>query len=605
MKPSRSKLLLLAFAGTAVLAIPAMGQEGEAPESLLPPGFGDPDNLPPPKEEGDEPAATPTRPQPGGPTVQPLAPPPQTTAEADEEALEELDPLERPRPTNYFSVPEGAARPVDRVGVLGPGSHGFAASAFGRTDGRFLITLTREVDAPLASRWMSILLRRVLLSRVTAPPGIHPVDWVAARADLLLRMGEADAARLLVQAVDQAFYTPRMIEVAARTALATADPAGLCPLVEPANSSETVWKLADAMCAALEGDAARATALVDDARRRGNVSGIDFALAEKVVGSGAEARRAATPEWEPVNGLTAWRLGLASATGAEIPDRLVTGASPAMQAWFARAPMIPLEQRLRAASVAASLGVFSSNSLVEAYSLILDQTDPAEVAGTVGERLRTAWVHGNPGERLEAMRSLWQESDEPYERHARLILTAGAASRIAPSPDHSGDAATLIASMLTAGLDRPAARWSGVVQESGEDRAWALLAVASPQPSVDLGTGRIRAFLEADDSAGRQRAQLLIAALAGLGRLDAAEAPRLAADAGFDLGASDLWSETLDRVAARGEPGTVVLMAAIGMQTPAWRGIPPAYLFRIVRALRSVGLEYEARMIAAEAIARL
>ena len=49
----------------------------------------------------------------------------------------------------------------------------------------------------------------------------------------------------------------------------------------------------------------------------------------------------------------------------------------------------------------------------------------------------------------------------------------------------------------------------------------------------------------------------------------------------------------------------MALLAGIGMQTGDWRGTSPAYLFRIVRALRVVGLEFEARMIAAEAIARL
>ena len=41
------------------------------------------------------------------------------------------------------------------------------------------------------------------------------------------------------------------------------------------------------------------------------------------------------------------------------------------------------------------------------------------------------------------------------------------------------------------------------------------------------------------------------------------------------------------------------------MQTGDWTGVPPHYLYRIVRALRAVGLEFEARMIAAEAVARL
>jgi hypothetical protein len=41
------------------------------------------------------------------------------------------------------------------------------------------------------------------------------------------------------------------------------------------------------------------------------------------------------------------------------------------------------------------------------------------------------------------------------------------------------------------------------------------------------------------------------------------------------------------------------------MQTGGWRGVPPQHLYRIIGALRDVGLDYYARMIAAEALARL
>ena len=39
----------------------------------------------------------------------------------------------------------------------------------------------------------------------------------------------------------------------------------------------------------------------------------------------------------------------------------------------------------------------------------------------------------------------------------------------------------------------------------------------------------------------------------------------------------------------------LVLLAAAGMQTDDWYGVPPAHLFRIVRALRSVGLPERSR----------
>jgi len=598
MKSWPSKALLLIGATSLLVAIPAFSQDRDDPESLLPPGFGDPKSLPPPEEK-----AGPT------PRVQPRPPPtersPALQESADPDEEDELDEFERPRPTNYFSIPEGEARPVDTVGLLVPGNHGLGPQAFGRTNGGFLITLVQRLDAPLPSRWTSILLRRALLSRIAAPAGVHPVDWVAARADLLVRMGEADAARMLVQSVDHENYTPRMIEAAARTALATSDISGLCPLVGPARSRDTVWKLAEAMCAALEGEPARASALADEARRRGDVGGIDFRLAEKVIGAGAEARRAATLDWEGIRALNPWRAGIAGALGAEIPPQLVNRSAPQIQAWLARAPMVPLEQRLGPASVAATLGVFSSQSLVDTYSLMLDQTDIAEVEGTVGARLRTAWTHREPGERLAAMRTLWREAETPRDRYARLILTAGAAARIPPSEELAADADNLVASMLSAGMDRPAAAWSEIVQESDDRRAWAMLAVGSPRATVEISAGRVENFAEGDDSAGRRRSQLLVAALAGLDRIDEGDASSLASGLGMNLGARDLWSARIDRAARDREVGTVALLAGAGMQTTDWYGVPPAHLFRIVRALRIVGLEFEARMIAAEAIARL
>ena len=145
----------------------------------------------------------------------------------------QLDQSALPRPTNYFTIPEGSARPTDIVGPLAPGNFGLGEMRSAPATARSTPRLMRQLDAPLPSRWTSILLRRALLSRLAAPPGVQPVDWVAERAALLLRMGEADAARMLVEAVDVEQYTPRMVEVAAQTALATADPAALCPLVGP------------------------------------------------------------------------------------------------------------------------------------------------------------------------------------------------------------------------------------------------------------------------------------------------------------------------------------------------------------------------------------
>jgi hypothetical protein len=602
MKRWRAKILLLGGAGALALGLaPAFGQREPAPESLLPPGFGEPDAPASKEEPGND--VMPAPPSPGEPRLPGLTLPPGpgdqiTIEDAAEEDLQDLAELNVPPP---IELPDESRRPTDIVGPLRPENWGLGPSAFGRVHGRFLTSLMGRLDAPLPSRWASILLRRALLSEVPAPTMVNEVDWVAERAWLLLRMGEADGARALVQAIDVDRYTPRMFTVAVQTALATADPAALCPLVQPgrAISDEPVWPLAEAMCAALAGEAAHASQLIDQARRRSGAGGIDILLAEKVVGAGADTRRAVTIQWDGVDQLNSWRFGIASATGLEIPANLLAGAGAQVQAWQARAPMLPLEQRVEAAEAAAAIGVFSHASLVEIHSLLADATDPADLDDTIGGRLRRAYLGRSLGDRLDAMRGLWDEPKTPMGRYARHIMTATAAARIPPAGDHSERAADLIASMLAAGLDDAAARWGAVVEGMGDegDRAWALLAVVAPRAVVDTSAGRVEAFVERDDSLGGHRGRMLVAALAGLGRIDDPAA------LGLEIRQSR-WSNMLAAAARSDQPGTVALLAAVGMQTSDWRGVPAGHLYHIVRALRQVGLDYEARMIAAEALSR-
>ena len=388
-------------------------------------------------------------------------------------------------------------------------------------------------------------------------------------------MGEADAARMLVQSVDVENYTPRMVEVAAQTALATADPAGALPAGRRRRarwSNDPVWILADGMCAALEGESARAGRADRSGARPQPAPSVDLLLAEKVVGAGAETRRAVDIHWEGVDEINPWRFGLASAVGLAIPDRLMNGASPQIHAWLARAPMVPLEQRLQAASAAATLGVFSSHSLVEIYSLMLDETDPAEVSGTVGARLRVAWVAGDPAERMNAMRGLWNENV--------------AAARSA-TPARSLPPARRRGSRRLDGSVGGRRRSHRVDAERGHGPRGGALgrrrrAGGAGRPRLGSARGRRAAAKwsatgstlssRADDSAGRQRSQLLAAALAGP-RPDQRRAglarglqPRRATTAGRRR-------STRRRGSARRAPSPC--WPAIGMQTGSWRGVPP------------------------------
>ena len=585
-----------ALALTAALALPALAQD--RPESILPPGFGEP---PPPAQNNVAPA-----PAPPAPDASPIDDLVEAVRSLTEQDLAATAAPAAPPP----EYPASAQRDPNMAGILPPASVGLSAQPWGTADGNVLTILLRQMDAPLASRWLHMGLRGALMVQGPPPFGVDPADWAAERAWLLLRMGEADGARLLVSSVDTNDFTPKMVQVAAQTALATGDPAGLCAIEGRLASVETkIAPLAQAMCASLAGESERAAAEIDAARRRGTMSGIDLALADKVVGAGAETRRAVTVEWEPVQSLNAWRYGLASATGLLPPDRLVDGASPQLRSWMARAPMFAATQKIEVARTAAALGVLSSTAYVDLYSAAFDATDPDDLGDSEYWKLRQAYVGKDVDARLAAMRALWAaKSGKGDERFAAQILTARAASLVPARKAYAGDAPDLIASMLAAGYDQAAARWVPLLDEMNDDdadRAWAMLALGAPSANgIDLSVSRLRDFAKRDKSDRKHRTALLVAGLAGLGRISGETVGDMNQRFGLGLARSTGWTRLIDSAAARRQAGTALILAASGVQGGDITAVPGLYLFHGTNALRRVGLEFLARMTAAEALAR-
>ncbi|RVT40160.1 hypothetical protein [Sphingobium algorifonticola] len=604
---------LIAGAAVAALTVPVIdaGLAQNAPESLLPPGFGDP---PPPADTPRTPAPAPAPTNVPASTPTAAAGAPGLSVDlampadmADNAAAEvALSEEELAAQQAKYDLPDSARRSLDRVGPLTPETRGLAANAFGRQSGQYLASLMKASHAPFASRWTSILLRRALLSATNTPRDIDGADYVAERAWLLLRMGEADAARMLVQSVDPDRFTPRLYAIAMQTYLATADPAGLCPLSAGAlrTSKEPGWQMSRAICASFAGDQGSASGALNQAQRQGIARGIDYRLAEKVVGAGFNARRSVKIEWDGVDNLTAWRFGLATAVNVPIPDDLWRTAGTHVRAWEARAPVLGPLRRWDGTQIAARLGVFSSAALVDFYSAAAADPDATDAARDRAEALATAHTGTTPGARIDAMRGIWQDADGAFD-YTGLIAVARAAAGLPLVPVAADDMVRLIGAMLSAGYDRSAARWAGAVNGSDDDGAqdaWALLALGAPSPVVDLSRNRVSAYIDASDG---MKGQMLLAGLAGLNRLPAGEAASLAGDAGLSLAANTRWARAIGAAAQRGERGTVALLAAIGLQVPDWRRVPPAHLYHIVAALHRVGLDPEARMIAAEAITRL
>ena len=588
MRPS-SKRLLIASAAIAV-ALPVMAQNAIAPQ---------------PATNAAAPKPTPS---PAGNAAAAPAPIVQGPSETGTGVVDAGE-IELPAFTPPVEYPDQARRDPAIVGYLDPATIGLGNDPWGDANGVFLAGLMRRMDMPLASRWGHIALRNALYARVAAPGSVDPVNWVAERALLLVRMGEADAARMLASGVDTDRFTPGMTQVAVQSALANADPAGLCPLESGIREVEpNILPLVQAMCSALAGEPEQASAQIDAARRRGKLSGIDLVLAQKVVGAGTNTGRAVTVEWEPVERLNAWRFGLATATGMTFPERLIASAPANLRAWQARAPMIAPADRLASAKIATGLGVFSGQALMDLYALVYDATGEDDLPQTDAWQVRMAFVGKDQDAKLAAMQKLWSATRDPFQKLAAWALLAPAAARIAPDADLQAQAPDLIASMLAAGLDKDAGRWADAVRQMDDepgDRAWAMLALGAPNAEqVDVSTGRVNAFIGRDKSVGKKRSALLVAGLLGLGRIDVDTANRMNGRYHLGLDHQSSWTKAIDDAAGKREPGSVMVLAGTGLQASDVAKLPSSHMLHIVSALRRTGQDFTARMIAAEALAR-
>ncbi len=585
--------LLVASALVLVFSLPALGQQG--PESLLPEGFGDP---PPP------PTPVTGRPTPAVPASPDGSISPASTTPADGEAAaaEDEEEEEEPELVIRFDVPPAARRSLGAVGIITEASGGFPADSFGALDGAFLSQVVDRTSGPIASRWGTIMARRLLASRTNTPEGINGADWTAERAWLLLRMGDSVVARNLVQQVDGGDYTKRLHEVAMQAYLANGDLAGLCPLTESGvrlvNNGR--WKMTRAICASLAGEQGSATAFINQGRYQGWVRGVDYLLAEKAVGAGINGRRSVKIEWENVEGMNPWRFGLAAAVGLEPPAALFADTGRQVDGWRVQLPMFGPAIRAKYAPGAGALGILSNRDMVDLYAQVLDDADAPDAVRSQAESLGNAYTAAGANAKVAAMVSLWTAAAAGVDYQGSLVMTARAAALIAPNADHQAAADRLIASMLTAGLDRSAARWIDVVADGS--LGWALVTLAAPGRVTAAEYGSLDDFYGNDGSPKGHKSALLLAGLSGLGRIETDARTEFASDLKINILQQTAWSKAITAAAERGEQGTVALMAIAGMQAPSWSLVPANHLYYIVRSLRQVGLEAEARMIAAEAV---
>ncbi|MFM6950959.1 MAG: hypothetical protein ACKOW1_08060 [Novosphingobium sp.] len=624
----RKGWLMLTLGSTLALSS-ALVLAQNAPESLLPPGFDKPRAAPSrPAQAPARPAAAPVTVTKGNapttsnaasvsvPVVQQVPGAAATTAAAglpagvriptlqELEAMspDELDELLGLKPRS--DMPPAAQRSLKQVGVLADYEGGLPAGSLARQNGALVRAALDGNKGQLVSRWGHILLRRALASRLDAPLGMNPADFAASRAALLVRMGEGEVARAVVQDVDAGNFTDSLTRAALDAYAFTADITGICPAitVQGGARKDAEWRVLRSVCQAFQGDGTAAMAQLDRMQGGGVWPKIDMLLAQKYAGAAGKARRAVTIEWDGVTEMTPWRYAFTIATGLEPPASLMRNAPDRYAYAAALAPMVPLVTRAEGADKAAAAGILSSAAMVDLYSQIYAQDDITGDWAERSELLRAAYTGEAPADRMKAIAQLWDGAQDSRVRYSRMVLTAYAAARMPVSDSFADQSGDLVASMLAAGLDGNAMRWAS--QAEVGSLTWAQLALASPSRGNPVSAGALESFYSDDDSDNYRKSRFLLAGLAGLSRVDQSTASDFASKLEINLNRQTRWTRLIDQAADVNNAALVCFLAGVGMQGDGWDKMTSVHLYHIVSALNRVGLSAEARLIAAEAVAR-
>ncbi|MCB2089671.1 MAG: hypothetical protein KDD98_12710 [Sphingomonadaceae bacterium] len=519
--------------------------------------------------------------------------------ELESMSVDDLDNLLGLKPK--YDIPPAARRSLERVGILARAEGGLPARSLAKQPAPIVRAALKGTKGPILSRWGHIMLRNALASRLETPDGMQPIEFAALRVSLLNRMGEFAVARGVAQDVDATNWNNALTDAAITAYIGTADITGSCPVVRLRGGTreDAQWKMLQAICAAYSGEVARAGSDLNRGLRNEIAPEIDLLLAQRYAGAAGRGRRAVNIEWDNVADMNPFRYALSTALGVAVPAELI----PANRYYWqvrSTSALIPVSERLQAAAPAARQGLLSSQAMVDLYSQAYVAEGMDGIVRRHSNRLRDAYITPDPAERLAAIRDVWATSGRPD--YDRLVLTAYAAARMPASEDYIDDAAPLIASMLSAGLDQDALEWGAVARVGTE--AWALLVLAQPERGAPVAAGDISRFFGNDDSEEARKSGFFLAGLAGLGRVSQADMVELADDLEIDLARETRWSQLIDKAAEVNNPALVAYLAGVGMQGNDWSQMTPRHLYHIVSALNRVGMQAEARMIAAEAVAR-
>lgn len=497
------------------------------------------------------------------------------------------------------------------VGALSRANGALPSDIWNRSDPAFLAAAFDRLPANYESPATMALARRVLLSGAEAPRGGDADVAARKRFEALGRMGAADELATMASGAGSAATDVAIAQYAAQAELARNQRAQACNRGRAANVGEQVPPFLlrlRAYCAAVGGDRAAADLALELARAQ-NAADAWYSGAVAAAGGAPGAR----PPAARYDNSLAVQLSIAGGLRPG-PNPLANASTLALVA-LARNEQAPQPQRAQAAALAFRRGVLSA-----AETRTILAATPAEITSalppivTALRRIQPLPTAAGPEavsvvalENARAIADVLRQSTAYADFAAAARFFRADIAGLQSAPD-AASAVLFARAALAAGDVQLGQRLVASARQAGGDEATlapldaALVALTGARN--DQGSMAMQRRI---DRAGAQNARAAardVAILAALGApLEGSvqtflitNAPQGGARA--DSGSMLALASAVERGAA-GE-GALLAAAALGEGGPA--RLDAESVERIVRALRGLRMEDEARRIAAEAI---
>ena len=513
---------------------------------------------------------------------------------------------------------------LDTIGVLSPDKGGFNRDLWYGMDRQELENLLVKLSVTTSSPATRDIMRRVLLTGADVPEGENG-KLVTIRAKLLADMGDFSGVARLMGALPGMVSHKELLRIEVDTRLLTGDNARACELAQlyMADESSSYWQKVFIFCQALGGQhdaAALGVSLLHEMGARDNVF---YTLIDHLAVGGK------VPVIDSLSDPKPLHLALARAAKVRFPSDTIESNLPGVLRAIAISPNASTELRLEAAERAEVAGALPVDALRQIYASIqFNQDELSSPLANVTRRsgpmsrallYRASLMQTVPSAQAIALsRALTMaRSGGRYASTARAFLPV--LSRVTPSSNLAWFAPEAIRAFLITERHSEAMAWFETLKQGAENNKKLTNELTSLMPiarlsgfagAMDWDLKNLVLWQEIikksteDKDVARNRAALLGAVFDALGNVVPNEywVPLVAGPERLGVLAPHpaLWFR-LNAAAERAHVGETILLSLVIMGNGGPDSVETAVLHRLLTALRTVGLEKEAREIALEA----